>query len=246
MKKFSLSLMIPVLAVAIPDSAPAQRFEGIVVVGETKRAVQRADLTLLGRRDRPVDSARTDVFGGFTLAAEKPGKFTILVRREGFMPMTTEAFELPEGEVLTDTVFLTGTLAENSIKDVIAKHIQQVFGAGPMAAMSRYAGPDKLLPNRERYLNLSDLVRSGRVTGVSVVGIGSSQCLRFTGEYGCAEIFVDGLPVDVRSETVPVVDVEAVVPIRPTELGMGVTEARRWRNARFGVVMVYTSRFTMR
>jgi hypothetical protein len=41
-------------------------------------------------------------------------------------------------------------------------------------------------------------------------------------------------------------DVEAVVAIRPLELGMAVTEARRWDNTRYGAVMVYTSRFALR
>jgi hypothetical protein len=78
------------------------------------------------------------------------------------------------------------------------------------------------------------------------VGTGGRQCLRFAGEGGCAQIFLDGLPVDVRSEIVSAADVEALVAIRPLELGMAVTAARRWDNTRYGAVMVYTSRFALR
>src|SRR5512139_463957 len=95
-----------VATLAAAGSLPAQRFEGIVVVGANKVAAQRAQVVLLGRRDAPVDSTTTDAFGGFTVNAPKPGKFTLLVRRKGYLPITTEPFNLPEGEVLTDTVFL--------------------------------------------------------------------------------------------------------------------------------------------
>lgn len=241
----SFFLLLPALML-IATETYAQRIDGIVVVGGAKLAAQKAQLTLLGKRDRVVDSATTDVFGGFSLTGDKPGKYTILVRRTGYLPITTEAFDLPEGEVLTDTVFLTGRQAENSVKDVITENIRRVFGSAPLGAMSRFLGPEDLLPERDRYMNLGDLVRSGKLLGLSVAGAGSRQCLRFAGEGGCAQIFLDGLPVDVRSEVVSAADVEAVVAIRPLELGMAVTEARRFDNTRFGAVMVYTSRFAMR
>lgn len=241
----SLYLLLPALLISTPR-ANAQQIDGIIVVGEAKLAAQKAQLTLLGKRDRVVDSATTDVFGGFTLKGDKPGKYTILVRRQGFLPITTEAFDLPEGEVLTDTVFLTGRQAEYSVKDVIGESLKRVFGTAPLGAMSRFLGPEELLPERSRYMNLGDLVRSGKLLGVSVVGTGSRQCLRFAGEGGCAQIYLDGIPVDVRSEVVSASDVEAVVAIRPLELGMAVTEARRWDNTRYGAVMVYTSRFALR
>lgn len=241
----SLFLLLPASLLFAPR-ARAQQIDGILVVGEARVAAQKAQLTLLGKRDRVVDSAMTDVFGGFTLKGDKPGKYTILVRRAGYMAVTTEAFDLPEGEVLTDTVFLIGRTAENSVKQVLEESIRRVFGSSPLGALSRYVGPDELLPERDRYMNLGDVVRSGKLLGVNVVGIGSNQCLRFAGEGGCAQIFVDGLPVDIRSDIVSIADVEALVAIRSTELGMAVTQARRWDNTRYGAVMVYTSRFAMR
>jgi hypothetical protein len=241
----SIYLLLPALLVLAPETK-AQQIDGIVVVGGAKLAAQKAQLTLLGKRDRVVDSAMTDVFGGFTLKGDKPGKYTILVRRTGFLPITTEAFDLPEGEILTDTVFLTGKQAENSVKDVINESLRRVFGSAPLGAMSRFVGPEDLHAERQRYMNLGDLVRSGKLLGVSVVGTGGRQCLRFAGEGGCAQIFLDGLPVDVRSEIVSAADVEALVAIRPLELGMAVTAARRWDNTRYGAVMVYTSRFALR
>jgi hypothetical protein len=241
----SLFLLLPASLLFVTE-ARSQRIDGIIVVGEARIAAQNAQLTLLGKRDRVVDSATTDVFGGFSLKGDKPGKYTILVRRPGYMAVTTEAFELPEGEVLTDTVFLIGRQAENSVKDVLSESIRRVFGASPLGVLSRYVGPEQLAPERERYMNLGDVVRSGKLLGVNVVGVGSNQCLRFAGEGGCAQIFVDGLPVDIRSDIVSIADVEALVAIRPAELGMAVTQARRFDNTRYGAVMVYTSRFAMR
>jgi hypothetical protein len=238
-------LLVPAL-LAFPLEAVAQRIEGIVVVGAGKVAAQKAHVTLLGKRDRAVDSAVTDVFGGFTLQGDKPGKYTILVRRTGYMPITTEVIDLPDGEVLTDTVFLTGRQAEHSVKDVITESMRRVFGSVPLGALNRFVGPEELEGERSRFMNLGDMVRSGKVLGVSVVGIGSNQCLRFAGEGGCAQIFVDGLPVDIRSDIIPVGDVEAVVAVRPMELGMAVTEASRWDNTRFGAVLIYTTRFALR
>ena len=70
----------------------------------------------------------------FTLC---PGKYTLLVRRKGYLPITTEPFELPEGELLTDTVFLSGRQAELSYKDALNESIRRVFGASAMSGMSR-------------------------------------------------------------------------------------------------------------
>src|SRR5688500_3179474 len=101
----SIYFLLPALLVLAPETN-AQQIDGIVVVGVAKLAAQKAQLILLGKRVRVCDSAMTDVFGGFALKGDKPGKHTILVRRAGFLPITTEAFELPDGEILTDTVFL--------------------------------------------------------------------------------------------------------------------------------------------
>ena len=106
----SLFLLLSGSLLLVPG-ASAQQIDGILVVGKARIAAQKAQLTLLGKRDRVVDSATTDVFGGFTLKGDKPGKYTILVRRAGYMAVTTEAFDLPEGEGLTDTDFLSGRQA---------------------------------------------------------------------------------------------------------------------------------------
>lgn len=224
----------------------AQRFEGIIVVGKNKVAVQRAHVELLGKRDVFVDSTTTDVFGGFTVEADKPGKYTLLVMRTGFLPITTEPFELPEGEVLTDTVFLTGRAAELGVKEALQESIRRVFGGPAMTSFARVIGPDSMPVVRERYLTLGDFVRAGRLLGVSMPGGSNSNCLRFSGERYCGQLFVDELPVYLAPDQVFLGDVLAVTSIRGMELGASVTQSRRFDNARFGVVMVWTNRYSLR
>jgi hypothetical protein len=243
MRTVSLAVLAT-LAFAAP--ATAQRFDGIIVVGANKVAAQRAQVVLLGKRDAFVDSATTDAFGGFSVVADKPGKYTLLVRRKGFMPMTTEAFELPEGEVLTDTVFLTGRQAELSYKDAMAESLRRVFGSVAMAGMSRMIGPDSIAVLRERHITLGDLIRTGRLLGVSQPGGTTSGCVRFSGESYCGQLFMDELPVNLRPDQIFLNDVEAIMALRGIELGTSVMDTRRFDASRYGVVMVYTNRYSLR
>ncbi|MGQ0650485.1 MAG: carboxypeptidase-like regulatory domain-containing protein [Gemmatimonadaceae bacterium] len=243
MRMLALGIVASLLAAA---PAAAQRFEGIVVVGKNKVAAQGAQVALLGKRDAVVDTTTTDAFGGFSVEAEKPGKYTLLVRRKGFLPLTTEVFTLPEGEVFTDTVFLTGRQAEVGVKEALNESLRRVFGGGTLTGFTRFIGPDSMAVLRERYVTLADLIRTGRLLGVSMPNGTNSACVRFSGEPRCGQLWIDELPVNLRADQVLLSDVEAVMPIRGMELGAVVTESRRFDASRYGVVVVYTSRFSLK
>ena len=237
-----------VLALALLPigSLTAQSFQGIVVVGAGKSAAQQAKVVLLGKRDRVVDSATTDAFGGFSVRAEKAGKYTLLVRRQGFLPINTESFELPENEVVTDTVHLTGRSAELGVRDALQQSLRRVFGGVVLGGFTRMVGPDSMEVLRARFPTLGDYARAGRLLGVSMPSGVNSSCLRFSGESYCGQLFIDELPVNLRPDQVFMSDVEAVIAIRGMELGQTVMDTRRFDASRFGVVMIYTSRFNLR
>ncbi len=240
------TLMRALALTALPlAAAGAQKFQGIVVVGSGKSAAQQARVVLLGKRDRVVDSATTDAFGGFSVAAEKAGKYTLLVRRPGFLPVTTETFELPENDIVTDTVHLTGRGAELGVKDALQQSLRRVFGGAVLASLTRLVGPDSMVRLRDRFQSLGDYARAGRLLGVSMPNGSNSACLRFSGESYCGQLFIDELPVNLRPDQVFLGDVEAIIAIRGLELGATVMETRRYDASRFGVVMVYTTRFQL-
>ena len=81
----------------------------------TSAPVATSKVALLDRRQNVLDTTTTDVFGGFSLTAEKPGKYSLMVRRTGYYPILTDNFELLEDETRRDTVFLTGKMAEMSV-----------------------------------------------------------------------------------------------------------------------------------
>lgn len=240
MRTWSSVLALALLPIG---SAAAQSFQGIVVVGAGKSAAQQAKVVLLGKRDRVVDSATTDAFGGFSVRADKPGKYTLLVRRSGYLPVNTESFELPENEVLTDTVHLTGRSAELGVRDAIQQSLRRVFGGAVLGGFTRMVGPDSMATLRSRFMTLGDYARAGRLLGVSMPSGVNSACLRFSGESYCGQLFIDELPVNLRPDQVFLTDVEAILAIRGMELGQTVMDTRRFDASRFGVVMVYTSRF---
>lgn len=224
----------------------AQSFDGIVVVGKGKVAAQRARLALLNNKDSVIDTTSTDAFGGFSLKAEKPGKYSILVRRTGFLPITTERFELTDGDVLTDTVFLEGSVAEKGVKDVISNSVRQIFGSSLLTTFWRYAGPEDIEPIRDKFFSLGDFVRTGgKMLGVQHIGA-PAGCFRFSAQPRCAQIFLNGIAVTLTPDQVPMTEVEAVVAIHPNELGSAVTGSRFGDNSRYGVVLVYTTAFMAR
>lgn len=238
-------LTLPALLAATVTPIVAQTIDAIVVVGTDKRPVPTTKVALLDRRQNVLDTTTTDVFGGFTLTAAKPGKYSLMVRRTGFYPIITDDFQLLEDETLRDTVFLTGKMAETSVKDLIGADIRRLFSSAVLGSFQRYLGPDDIEEMRSRSFTLGDLVRNGHLAGLQWYNP-PSGCLRFSGTPGCAQIYLDGLPVQIRVDAISSADVEAIVAFRDMELGIAATSRGGLDNTRYGAVLVYTRRFTMR
>jgi len=238
-------LLLGAALAAAASAVPAQTIDGIVVVGANRRPVATSKIAFLDRRQNVLDTTTTDVFGGFTFTAKKPGKYSLLVRRKGFYPVVTEPFELLKDETRRDTVYITGKIAEMSVKDIIGDDIRRVFNSVSGAGMQRFLGPDDIEQMRSRAFTLGDLVRDGRLAGLQWYNP-PSGCLRFSGSSGCAQIFVDGLPVFIRVDAISASDIEAIAAFRSTEIGMAAASRAGFDNSRYGAVMVYTRRFVVR
>lgn len=239
------SLLLGTALVTIAGAAPAQTIDGIIVVGADKRPVATTKVALLDRRQNVLDTVTTDVFGGFTFTAKKPGKYMLLVRRKGFYPVLTDDFDLLKDETRRDTIYIAGKAAETSVRDAIAQDVRRVFNSVSGAGMQRFLGPDDIEEMRSRAFSLGDLVRDGRLAGLQWYNP-PSGCLRFSGSSGCAQIFLDGLPVFVRVDAISANDIEAIVALRDMELGVAATTRGNMDNSRYGAVLVYTRRYSMR
>jgi len=239
------SLLLGTALVTIAGTAPAQTIDGIIVVGADKRPVATTKVALLDRRQNVLDTVTTDVFGGFTFTTKKPGKYMLLVRRKGFYPVLTDDFDLLKDETRRDTIFIAGKAAETSVRDAIAQNVRRVFNSVSGAGMQRFLGPDEIEEMRSRAFSLGDLVRDGRLAGLQWYNP-PSGCLRFSGSSGCAQIFLDGLPVFVRVDAISANDIEAIVALRDMELGVAATTRGNMDNSRYGAVLVYTRRYSMR
>lgn len=234
------------LFTVVSPVAAAQTIDGIVVVGANQRPVSTSKIVLLDRRQNVVDTTTTDVFGGFTLTAGKPGKYSLLVRRKGYYPIQTDNFELLKDETRRDTVYLAGKAAEMSVKDVVAAEVRRVFSSAVIGGMQRFLGPDDIEEMRHRAFSLGDLVRDGRLSGLQWYNP-PSGCLRFSGTNGCAQVFVDGIPVNLRVDAISSSDIEAIVAYRDMELGMAATSGRgALDTSRYGAVLVFTRRYMIR
>ncbi len=238
-------LVVPALVAAMSAIAPAQTIDGIVVVGASRQAVATSTVALLDRRQNVLDTTTTDVFGGFTLKAEKPGKYALLVRRPGYYPIVTDDFELLKDETRRDTVFLTGKAAEMSIKEVISADVRRVFGSSGLGSFQRFLGPEEIEKLRAHAFTLGDLIRDGRMSGLQWYNP-PGGCLRFSGTSGCAQIFLDGLPVQMRVDAISAADIEAIIAFRDNEIGIAASNRGALDNSRFGAVLVYTRRYSVK
>ncbi len=229
------------LSAPLVTALPAQQIQGLVVLGAAKRALSGATLVLLNNKHEPVDTALADVFGSFSLQAPTAGKYFILVRRSGYFPIVSERIELRDTETRNDTLFLQGDDAELSFRQLFAKDLTRLFGSSISAGAARAILPEQMEKLRDRAIHLGDVVQNGRLTGLSYYS--QPGCLRFSGEPACAQIYVNGLPVTLRAEQISASDIEAVMAVRSSELGGFVSSGALRDNSRFGVVMVYTSRY---
>jgi hypothetical protein len=243
--RVACTLLFGTILVAPVVAAEAQTIDGIVVVGADKRPVATTKVALLDKKQNILDTTTTDVFGGFTLSAKKPGKYSLLVRRSGFYPIITDNFELLQDDTRRDTVYITGKQAELSVKDVIAQDVRRIFSSASGAGMQRFLGPDDIEQLRSRAFTLGDLIRDGRLAGLQWYNP-PSGCLRFSGSSGCAQIFLDGIPINIRVDAISASDIEAIVAFRDMELGIGAVSRGSYDNSRYGAVLVYTRRFAVR
>jgi len=240
-----LALTVATLAI-LPGAAASQTLEGTILLGEQRRAVQNARVALVTRSMDVLDTATTDVFGYFVVNAPKAGSYSIVLRRPGFLPIVTDRFDLAEGEVRADTVFLDSAEAGRSIQDAIDQNLRSVFGGSARSGIGRLIAPEDMEVFRQRFQSLGDLARNGRILGATVVGSTGQTCIRFSGAGDCAQIFLNGLAVFVSADQISLLDVEAILGLRNTELGMAAAEGRRFDRSRYGVVMVYTTGFNGR
>lgn len=239
------TLLLGPAILAAAGAASAQTIDGIVVVGADKRPVATTKLALLDRKQVVLDTTTTDVFGGFTLTAKKPGKYSLLVRRKGFYPVVTDNFELLKDETRRDTIYIAGKSAEMSVKDVITQDVRRIFSSASGAGFQRFLGPDEIEELRAHAFSLGDLIRDGRLAGLQWYNP-PSGCLRFSGSSGCAQIFLDGIPVNLRIDAISASDIEAIVAFRDMELGIAATSRGGLDNSRYGAVLVYTRRYAPR
>lgn len=241
----SKALLFAALAV-VPGLASSQTLEGTVLFGEQRQAVQNARVALVTRGMDLLDSATTDVFGFFILKAPKAGSYSIVLRRPGYLPIVTDRFELGDGETRADTVFLDSATAGKSVEDAINQNLRQVFGGSASSGMGRLIGPEAMDANRLRFQTLGDIARNGRILGATLVGTQGQSCIRFSGAQGCAQVFLNGLPIFVSADQINLMDVEAILGLRNQDLGLAATQNRRFDGSRFGAVMVYTTGFNGR
>ncbi len=240
-----LALTVASLAF-FPSLAASQTLEGTVLFGEERRAVQHARVSLVTRGMDVLDTAKTDVFGYFVVSAPKAGSYSIVLRRQGYLPIVTDRFDLGDGEIRADTVFLDSAEAGRSVEDAINQSLRSVFGGSASSGIGRMIGPDDMVEHRQRFQTLGDLARNGRILGATVVGNTGQSCIRFSAARDCAQIFLNGLPVFVSADQINLLDVEAILGLRSAELGMAAVEGRRFDRSRYGVVMVYTTGFNGR
>ncbi len=80
------------------EFASAQSVRGTVRDDESGVPLQRADVTLLARRDSVVGRTITDEDGRFVLRLPNPGAYRLRATRVGYAPATTDTFALAKGQ----------------------------------------------------------------------------------------------------------------------------------------------------
>lgn len=237
--------LLALLVAMWAGQSSAQEFNGTLVNGRNRTPVARAKVLLVNGRADVLDSAITDAFGSFLLRAPKDGRFSVIIRRQGYLPVSSEVIELSAVSALVDTVVLD-SMAERPVKEAIAASMRRALGSSVSTAFWRYLGPDDIEKVRSRYHTLSELVRvSGKFSGLAqnAPPIG---CFYFTTQIACAQLYLNGVAVNMAPDQVLTRDIEAVVALRPDELGVAVAQTRIGDNAQFGAIFVFTSAFVPR
>ena len=226
------------MAVAIASATAssvvnAQELRVITLDRETKQPVPNALITLLSRRQEPVDTTRTAADGSFGFRVKEAGKFFLRIHRTGLPVEETDAIFLENGQTRFDTLFLEPARPIQNIEELVSRELFRLFGVSlaglpPRAVLLG----DELEQARGGARAASDLILQRGPGFVSVRGAGSGRvCYRIhNGE--CALVYVNAQQVPSNSD-IPAQDLEAIVVLTPLD-----TQTALGRNN--GVILLFT------
>jgi hypothetical protein len=185
-------------------------------------------------RGLAVDTARSNDRGQFTLTAPGPGRYRLVVRRLGYTPEHTDAFELEPGEVYEEDVILLSTSVLPTVEVAVGRETRRWFGIDPRALGARFLRPEDIDRMRPMTLDVGDLVRHASLAGVNVQHAGpGEECVQTRVMLGCADVYVDGMLYGTVLPPMSSSEVETMVVLRPLD---GVMVGGN------GAVMIFTQR----
>ena len=127
--RFMSVLVTCALAIAFgPAAVQAQELRVITLDRESKQPVTNALITLLNRRQQPLDTTRTAADGSFTFRVAEGGKFFLRVLRAGVPAEETDAIFLEKGETRFDTLYLEPVRSIENLSDLVSREVFRLFG----------------------------------------------------------------------------------------------------------------------
>ncbi|MEO7513082.1 MAG: TonB-dependent receptor [Gemmatimonadaceae bacterium] len=188
------------------DTARLARVEGSVADSATGRALAQAEVTLRGTTRR----ALTDLSGFFTLRPVPAGTYVLEIRRLGYLPLSTPAFPVAEGEVVRLDLVLRATAFRLAEVTVVPGSFS-LLEAGATARQTLSRASIETAPFGE------DLFRAlTRLPGLSSGDYGAHFSIR-GGRHDETLILLDGLEIyepfhlkDFNEGALSIIDVESI------------------------------------
>lgn len=196
--------------------ARAQAYEGVLMTTD-KNPVVDARVFLMTPRGYAVDTARTNLHGEFRVAATGAGKYALTIRRLGFVPEQSRFFTLDTDQTMRDTLVINFTKLLRSVEVVVREQVKRLVGIDVKQLGRRFITPEQIDSTRVSAKGLADFIHRAQVPGVWIEREGlENMCFKTQMQSGCAQVYLDGLPVESNLEISPM-DIESIILLRPNE-----------------------------
>lgn len=211
------------VALAMPDGAGAQVFQGRVLDAEDDAPVAVALVRLLDVAGQDVAVALADSLGRYRLEAPEPGTYRLVAERIGYALSDTPLLEVanPEGVYPVDLSARRVALPIAGIEVTVQRQreleraINLVVGTNPRSLRTPPIPRRVIEDHLAKSHDLSDIVRWSDAP-IVVRGFGRDRCFQY--RRSCMSVYLNGVRLNPDFyDTLPLEMVETIVVVGPGE-----------------------------
>jgi hypothetical protein len=179
--------------------ASAQVITGTIRSQETERTVPGARITVADSLGKLIGEVTTDALGKFRITLPSAVPFTVLVRKVGWKPSSTDLIRPTPNDTLEVNLLVPGEPADVDAVRITAQNNATSNARSLEEAKRRgwkLVPPEAVERHRETSMNFDDMLRATGAQGL-ILPSRPEECIRSNRTRRCLVYVIDGVPAGI-------------------------------------------------